>query len=110
MDCIRPSRAPNMKYKYLLGNGAQSLGRVVEDYRRVAKATDTTLVRAVAQKREFICEAIRVSSAPYKPSGKGLAAPVIRPGGSVNASVVLRSLSRVAQDAFCGYSVCILVT
>ena len=45
---IRLSRAPNMKYKCLLSNGAQSMDAALEYFSRVAKQTDNALVRAVA--------------------------------------------------------------
>ena len=46
---IRLSRAPHMKYEYLLSNGAQSTAKTLEYLRRVAKQTDDALVRAAAR-------------------------------------------------------------
>ena len=45
---IRLSRAPHMKYKYLLGNGVRPMDEALEYFRRVAKQTDSPLLRAVA--------------------------------------------------------------
>ena len=39
VDPIRFRRAPHMKYKCLLGSGVQSVGRALEYFPRVAKAT-----------------------------------------------------------------------
>ena len=78
-DRILASRAPHMKYKFLLPTGAHSMGRALEHLRRVAKQTDDALARAVAAEREFICESIRASFAPYAVSGEGLAPRVFAP-------------------------------
>ena len=88
---IRLSRAPHMKYKWLLSNGAQSIGKALEHFRRVAEQTDSPLVRAVADEREDIYEATHFLRTPYAPPGKGLAPPM--PFG------VLRTLSRMVKDA-----------
>ena len=50
-DRIRLSRAPRMKYKYLLSNRAQLMSRALEYFRRAAKETDSGLVRAASVKR-----------------------------------------------------------
>ena len=56
VDRIRLSRAPHMKDKYLLSNGAQSVYKSLEYLRRVAKKTGSSLVREVANEGEFISE------------------------------------------------------
>ena len=73
-----------MKCKYLLPNGVQSMDCPLVYSRRVAKQTDRSLARAVTSEREFICEAMRIFHAPFGPTSKGLAPPVIRPGGLSN--------------------------
>ena len=75
------------------------MGRALEYFRRVGQETDSELVRAVAQEREFVCEAIRISFTPYAPSGKGLAPTAIRRMGLADARGILRSLSRIVKDA-----------
>ena len=72
MDRVRLDRAPHVKYKYLLGSGGQSMDRALEHFCCFVKETGSPSVRAVAQEREFICGALRISRAPYAPSGKGL--------------------------------------
>ena len=99
VDRIRLSRAPYMKYKFLLPNGAQPMGRTLEYFRRVAKQTDSALARAVATEREFICDSIRAFYAPHAVAGKGLAPPGIRPEGLVCALGAPRALSRMVKDA-----------
>ena len=99
VDRLRLSRAPHMKYKYLLSGSVTTMDRALEYFRRVAKETDDELVRAVAQEREFVCEAMRVLFTPYAPSSKGLAPPVIRPEGLVKTLAILRTLSRMVKDA-----------
>ena len=47
-DHICLSRAPHVKNKYLLANGAQTKDRALEYFRRVAIQTDGPLTRAVA--------------------------------------------------------------
>ena len=69
---IRLRRAPRMKYKPFLPNCVQSMDKALEYFRRVAKQTDSPLVRAVASDREFIRETMRISFTPYAPSGEGL--------------------------------------
>ena len=96
---IRLSRSPHMKYKYLLANGARSMDKALEFFRRVAEQTDSPLVRAVAYEREFICEAMRILFTPYAPSGKGLAPPTMRPEGMVQTLAALRTLPRMVKDA-----------
>ena len=49
-----------MKYKYLLPNGAQQMGKALEYTRSVAKQADSALVHAVACEPEFICESMRI--------------------------------------------------
>ena len=95
----RPSSASRMKYKFLLSNGAGSMGKALEYFRRAAKQTDNPFARAVANEREFFWEAMRILFTPYAPSGKGLAAPTIRPEGRVQTLAALRTLSRMAMDA-----------
>ena len=80
---IRPSCAPHMKWRSVNGEGVGVL----------------PLVRAVANEREFICEATRILFAPYAPSRKGLAPPTIRPEGMVQTLAALRTLSRMVVDA-----------
>ena len=99
VDRIRLSRAPRMKDKYLLPNGAQSMDEALEYFRAVAKQMDSPLARAVANEREYICEAMRVLLTPHAPSGKGLARPTIRPGGLTQTLGALRTLFRMAKDA-----------
>ena len=99
VDRIRLSRAPHMKYKFLLSGNVNSMDKALEYFRRVAKETDDELVRAVAQEREFICDAMRVLFTPYAPSNKGLAPPVIRPEGLVKTLAIFRTLSRMVKDA-----------
>ena len=65
---IRPSRAPHMECKFLLRKGGQCMGCALEYLSRVANETDSTLVRAVAEEREFICEALRMLYTPSVPS------------------------------------------
>ena len=48
VDWIRLSRAPRMKYRRLL-----SMAKALEYFRRSAKQTDNSPVRAVANEREF---------------------------------------------------------
>ena len=98
-DRIRLSRAPRMKYKYLLAGGARSMDKASEHFRRVARQSDGPLARAVASEREFICEAMRILFTPYAPPGKGLAPPTIRPEGLIQTLAVPRTLSRMAKDA-----------
>ena len=98
VDRICLSRAPHIHYRNLLSNGAQSLGRSWEYFRRVAKETGSALVRAVAQGRELIRESIRISFTSYGSPRQGLAPPGIRLEGSVNALGILRSLSRIVKD------------
>ena len=74
-----------MKSKYFSINGALSMGRALEYFSRVGKEGGRTLARAVAQVRESIWEAIRISYATYAPPGKGLAPPVVPSEGLVNA-------------------------
>ena len=64
VDRIRLSRSPRMKYKYLLSNGAQSMDKALEYFRRVAKQTDGPLVRAGANEREYNCDAMRILFTP----------------------------------------------
>ena len=59
-----------MKYKYLLFNGVQSMGKASGYFRRVAEQTENLLVRAVSSGRELICEAIRILFTPYAVSAK----------------------------------------
>ena len=68
-------------------------------FRRVAKRTDNSLVRAVARERKFICDAMRISYTPYAPPGKGLSPPAIRPGGLSKTLGAPRALSRMVRDA-----------
>ena len=65
----------------------------------MAKQTDSPLARAVANEREFICEAIRFLLTPYAPSGKGLAPPAIPPEGMVQTLAALRALSCMVRSA-----------
>ena len=88
-----------MKYKYLLPRSAQSMDKALGYFRRELEGTDSSLVRAVANGREFICEAMRILHAPYAPCGKGLSRPAIRPEGLPNTLGVLRTLSRLVEDA-----------
>ena len=90
---IRLGRAPHMKYRYLLPNGVQSLDKAHKYSRRAAKQTDSSLVRAVASERVFICEAMRILFTPYAPAGKGLSPPAIRPEGLSNTLEVIRIFS-----------------
>ena len=100
VDRIRLSRDPHMQNMYLSPNGAQLMDRALEYFRRVAKHTDSPLARAVANEREYICEATRVPFAPYAPSGAGLAPPMIRPVGLTQTPGAFRALSRAVKDAF----------
>ena len=96
---IRLSRAPPMKYKYLFRSGARPMGCALEFFRRVAKETGSSLVRAVATEREIICDALRIAYAPYAPSSKGSSSPAIRPEGMANTLGIMRALSRLVKDA-----------
>ena len=96
---IRLSLAPHMKYKYLLPNGAQYLDKASEYFCLVAKEADCSLVRVAANRREFVCESMRILFAPRVPSGKGLLPPAIRPAGMSNMLGALHTLSRMAKDA-----------
>ena len=98
-DRPRLCPAPRIKYWYLLGNGVQYLGCASGYFRRVAKEADSAPVRAGAQEREFICEALRISYAPYAPPSKRLAPPLMRPGGLASALGIMRALSRMVKDA-----------
>ena len=82
------------------------MGRALEYFCRVGQETGNELVRAAAQEREFICEAIRILHVPYAPSGKGLARTAIRRKGLANARGILRSLSRMVRDAVCVETLC----
>ena len=75
------------------------MGKALEYFCRVAKETDSSLVRAVDSECEFICEATRILYTPYAPSGEGLPPPAIRPEGLANTLGVLRTLFRAAKDA-----------
>ena len=99
VDRLRLSRAPHMKFKYLLSGNVKSMDKALEYFRRVAKESKDPLVCAVAMEREFICDAMRVLFTPYAPSGKGLAPPSIRPEGLEQALAVFRTLSRMVKDA-----------
>ena len=99
VDRTRLSRALHMKCKYLLPNGVQPIDRPLEYSRRVAKRTDSALACAVASEREFIWEAMRISHAPFVPTSKGLALPVICLEGLSNTWGALRTLSRMVKDA-----------
>ena len=99
VDRLRLSRAPHMKYKYLLSGGVSSMDKALEYFRRVVKESNDVLVRSVAMEREFICEAMRVLFTPYAPSVKGLAPPGIRPEGLVQTLAIFRTLSRMVKDA-----------
>ena len=68
VDRLRLSRAPHMKFRYLLSGGVRSMDKALEYFRRVAKESKDPLVCAVALEREFICEAMRVLFTPYAPS------------------------------------------
>ena len=46
-----------------------------------------------------ICEAMRILSTPYAPSGKGSAPPAMRPEGMVQTLAALRTLPRMVKDA-----------
>ena len=98
-DRIRPSRAPHMRYKYMLSNGVHAVNKASEYFLRVAKQTDGDLFRAVACERAFICESRRILFTPPAPSGKGLAPPTIRPEGLAQTFGVIRTLFRMAKDA-----------
>ena len=99
VDRICLSRAPQMEYKYLLAGGVRSTNKALEYSRHVAKQTGDPLARAVAGERGFICEFMRILFTPCAPPGTGLAPPTIRPGGLIQTSAVLRTLSRVVKDA-----------
>ena len=99
VDRIRLSRAPHMTYKYLLANGAQYIDEASGYFRRVANQTDNSLVRAAANEREFICEAMRIPHTPYAPSAKVLPHPAIRPEGLASTLGAPRTLSRMLKDA-----------
>ena len=99
VDRIRLSRAPHMKYKYLLPNGVRAMDKAWEHFRRVAKQTDSPLARAVANECEYICEARRILSTPYFPPGQGLTPPAVRPEGLTYTLGVLRTLPRMVKDA-----------
>ena len=76
---VRLSRAPHIKYEYLLPNGARSMDKALEYFRRVAEETDNPPVRAVTNEREFSCETMRILFTPCAPSGKESVPPTIRP-------------------------------
>ena len=99
VDRPRLSRAPRMKFKYLLSGGVQSMDKALEYFRRVVRESNTVLAQSVASEREFICEAMRVLFTPYAPSGKGLAPPAIRPEGLVQTLAAFRTLYRMVTDA-----------
>ena len=99
VDRLRLSRAPHMKYKYLLAGGVTSMDKALEYFRRVIKESDDVLVRSIAMEREFICEAMRVLFTPYAPSVKGLAPPNVRPEGLSQTLAIFRTLSRMVKDA-----------
>ena len=96
--CI--GRAPHLRYEYLLGSGAQSMDRASGYPRRVAKETGIPLVRAAAQERESVLRSVADFVCPVCSLWEGIGAPlVIRPEGLAAASGILRTLSRMAQDA-----------
>ena len=99
VDRIRLSRAPHMRYKYLLAGGLRSMDRALEYFRRVVTPPDDPLMRAVASEREFICGAVRILFTPYALPGKGVAPPTIRPEGLIQTLAVLRTLSRMVGGA-----------
>ena len=98
-DRIRLSRAPDMKYKYLLPGGVRTMDKALEYFRRVVKQSDDPLVRAAPSEREFVSEAMRIFFTPYAPPDKGLAPPSIRLEGSIQTLAALRTLSRIVKDA-----------
>ena len=59
----------------------------------------TALVRAAFKEREVICEASRISFAPYAPPSRGLASPSVRRGYPAKALGIMRSFSRMVKDA-----------
>ena len=99
IDRIRLSRTPHIKFKHLLGPGAQGMGRALDYFRRVAEGTDGVLVRASANGREYICEATRILFTTYASNVKGSAPPTVFPEGMAAASGIARALSRIERDA-----------
>ena len=49
VDRIRLSRAPYMKYKYLLSNRVRRMGLALQYFRRVAKETYSSAAQAVSR-------------------------------------------------------------
>ena len=82
---IRPNRSPHMKFKYLSRNGVQSADKALGYSRRVANQSESSLVRAVACEREFICVAMRILFTLDKPFGAASSPPVTHPESLSNA-------------------------
>lgn len=75
------------------------MDRASEFVRRVAKAGDSGLVRALAQERENICDAVHIPSTPHAPNVKGAALPTVLPAGTRTALGSLCALARISRDA-----------
>ena len=103
-DHFRLSRAPHMKYKYLLADGAQTNGRALEYFRRGAEQTDSASTCAVANERESVCEAIRILYAPYAPPGKAPRPPGDPFGGTDQGDGYPPHFVPNGQRRSCGYS------
>ena len=71
-DSIRLGRVPHTKCKLLLPTGAQTLGRFLEYFCRVARQTDNASAPTVATEREFFCESLRALHLPCAATGKGV--------------------------------------
>ena len=99
IDRTRLNRAPHMEIKGLLGPHTQGMGRALGCFRRVAMEPDCVLARALSHEREYICDAVRILFTPYAPNVKRSAPPVVLPVALRSASGIIRSLSRIAEDA-----------
>ena len=79
IDRTRLNRAPHMTFKHSLDPDAEGVGRALEYFRRVAKATNDVLVRASANERGYFCAAACIHFTPYAPNVKGSAPANVLP-------------------------------
>ena len=99
MGRIHLKRAPHMKIKDLLGPQSPGVGRASASSRRVAKETDSGLVRALARWRECTCKAARILFSPYAPNIEISVPSVLPPDGARTALSIIRASARFAKDA-----------
>ena len=75
------------------------MGRALECFRRVAREADLPLVKALAQEREFVREALQILYTPYARRTRSAGSPIGRPEGMRAALGIFRTLPRAAEDA-----------